>query len=94
VEADDRPALRRLDDELLAGRYAHVAVRHVMGSHVDAVDAGGVIFSRNCPSPRSAPSPGRCCTAGQPLQVPVDEGPPDPTRPAPNLTALFDLADR
>ena len=69
VEAEDRPALRRLNDELLAGRYAHVMLvdgndeRGIdvgimtkpgfeitsIRSHVDAVDAHGVIFSRDCP---------------------------------------------
>ena len=82
VEVEDRPALVRLNTELLGGKYAHVMlvdgndergidvgimtkpgfeIRSIR-SNVDAVDAGGIIFSRDCPQYEiarsfAAPSP-------------------------------------
>ena len=69
IEAEDRPSLLRLNNDLLGGRYRHVMlvdgndergidvgimtktgfpIRSIR-SNVDAVDAGGAIFSRDCP---------------------------------------------
>lgn len=69
VEAEDRPSLRRINDEMLGGAYAHVMlvdgnddrgidvgimtkpgfeIRSIH-SNVDATDAEGIIFSRDCP---------------------------------------------
>ena len=68
VEAEDRPSLIRLNEELLGGRYRHVMlvdgndergidvgimtkpgfpIRSIR-SHVDAEDAQGLVFSRDC----------------------------------------------
>jgi endonuclease/exonuclease/phosphatase family metal-dependent hydrolase len=68
IEAEDRPSLVRLNEELLGGRYRHVMlvdgndergidvgiltkrgfpIRSIH-SNVDAEDAGGTIFSRDC----------------------------------------------
>jgi endonuclease/exonuclease/phosphatase family metal-dependent hydrolase len=68
VEAEDRPSLIRLNEELLGGRYRHLMlvdgndergidvgiltkrgfpIRSIR-SHVDAEDAHGTIFSRDC----------------------------------------------
>ncbi len=51
VEAEDRPALRRFNDELLARRYAHVML-------VDGNDERGIDVGSRSPrsAPRSTPS--------------------------------------